>query len=173
MHFIILQTDATQEAESFFDSPWWDFTTLMTKAVLVALWLALVYWTYKDAKRRITDPLMIGIAVATSFIFPYLGTLFYAILRPPEYLDDVRERELEIQARQLEMGGIVSRCPACQGPIRDDYLLCPSCRHQLKVACGNCGRPLDPTWRTCPFCATDPRTPDAGKAGEEGEDIFP
>ena len=71
MQFIVLQTDVANGAESFFDSPWWNFTTLMTKAVLVALWLALVFWTYKDAKRRISDPLMIGIAVATSFIFPY------------------------------------------------------------------------------------------------------
>ena len=170
MQFIVLQTDVANGAESFFDSPWWNFTTLMTKAVLVALWLALVFWTYKDAKRRISDPLMIGIAVATSFIFPYLGTLFYAILRPPEYLEDVQERELEIQARQMEMGGLVSRCPACQNPVREDYLLCPNCRHALKVACGGCGKPLNPGWRACPFCATDVSAPAGGKAEEK---IFP
>ncbi len=168
MHMLILQADATQEAESFFDTPWWSFTTLMTKAVLVALWLALVYWTYKDAKRRIDDPLMIGIAVATSFIFPYLGTLFYTILRPPEYLEDVEERELEIQARRREIGG-VSRCPSCSALVREDYLVCPNCRRRLKVSCGSCGRPLDPAWQVCPYCARDVK---AASAAQE-EEIFP
>ncbi len=165
MHYIIAQTEVSNEAESFFDSPWWEFTTLITKAVLVALWLALVYWTYKDAKRRISDPLMIGIAVATSFIFPYLGTLFYVILRPPEYLEDVVERELEIQARKLEVATNTPRCPSCQMPVRDDYLVCPNCRQNLKVACKSCGKPIDPAWRACPFCGVD-----AGAAQARGEE---
>lgn len=171
MHLIIAQTaEATEEAESFFDSPWWEFTTLMTKAVLVALWLALVYWTYKDAKRRIGDPLMIGIAVATSFIFPYLGTLFYVILRPPEYIEDVEERELEIQARRLEVAAITPRCPSCQQPVRDEYLVCPTCRQSLKVACKSCGKPIDPLWRACPFCAVEAVGP---KTEGEEEELFP
>lgn len=169
MQLIIAQTDAAQEAESFFDSPWWEFTTLITKAVLVALWLALVYWTYKDAKRRISDPLMIGIAVATSFIFPYLGTLFYVILRPPEYLEDVEERELEIQARKLEVAAITPRCPSCQQPVKDEYLVCPNCRQGLKVACKSCGKPIDPGWRACPYCAVEAG---ATRAKGEEEEMF-
>ncbi len=171
MNLIILQSEqVVDEAESFFDSPWWDFTTKMTWGIIVALWLALVYWTYKDSKRRIDDPLMIGIAVATSLIFPYIGTLFYTILRPPEYLDDVEERELEIRARKLEVGTIGERCPACQMPVREDYLVCPNCKQNLKVSCANCSQPMDPAWRVCPFCAVD-----AGKPASrvEEEELFP
>jgi len=58
---------------------------------LVVVWLALVYWTYADARRRISDPMLIGCATAAS-LFPFVGTLVYMIVRPPEYLDDVRER---------------------------------------------------------------------------------
>ena len=29
---------------------------------LVVIWLALIYWTYADARRRIADPLLIGCA---------------------------------------------------------------------------------------------------------------
>ena len=29
---------------------------------LVVIWLALVYWTYADARRRIADPLLVGCA---------------------------------------------------------------------------------------------------------------
>lgn len=169
MFYLLAQTEVADEAESFFDSPWWNFTTLMTQAILVALWLALVYWTYKDAKRRISDPLMIGIAVAASFIFPYFGTLFYAILRPPEYIEDVEERELEIQARRMELGGLSYRCPSCQTMVRDDFLSCPKCRRRLKSRCANCKKPLEPEWRICPFCETDASDSLAGKE----EEIFP
>lgn len=155
MRFIILQTETTESASSFFDSPWWRFTTMMAKAMLVAMWLALVFWTYKDARRRITDPLMIGVAVATSLIFPYVGTLFYVILRPPEYLEDVLERDLEIRAREQELVGGANRCPACRNPVRDEFLVCPKCRRELKVACASCDKPLEPSWKICPYCATE------------------
>lgn len=153
---LILQAGgSTGGSDSFFDSPTWKFASLMTRAVLVGLWLALVFWTYKDAKRRLEDRLMIGVAVATSLIFPYVGTLFYAILRPPEYLEDVLERELEIKARELEIVGAADRCPACHRPVMADYLICPHCRRQLKTACRNCSRPLDPSWKVCPYCASE------------------
>src|SRR6266705_6654062 len=69
---------------------------------LVVIWLALVYWTYADARRRIGDPLLVGCATAAS-LFPYVGTIVYMIVRPPEYLDDIRERELEMQAAEARL----------------------------------------------------------------------
>ena len=33
---------------------------------LVVIWLALVYWTYADARRRIADPMLIGCATAAA-----------------------------------------------------------------------------------------------------------
>src|ERR1039457_6823475 len=63
---------------------------------LLVIWLALVYWTWADARRRIADPLLVGCATAAS-LFPFVGTIVYMIVRPPEYLDDVRERDLEMQ----------------------------------------------------------------------------
>lgn len=165
MRYLILQADATEGGESFFDSPWWNFATLMTKALLVAMWLALVFWTYKDAKRRITDPLMIGVAVATSLIFPYVGTLFYTILRPPEYLEDVLERDLEIRAREQELVGGAARCPACRTPVRDEFLVCPKCRRKLKERCAACDRPLDQSWRVCPYCESEVASGKKEKSG--------
>src|SRR5438105_7216773 len=70
--------------------------------LLVVSWLALLYWTYADARRRIADPLLVGCATAAS-LFPFVGTIVYMIVRPPEYLDDVRERELEIQAAEARL----------------------------------------------------------------------
>ena len=50
--------------------------------VLVVIWLALVYWTYADARRRIGDPLLVACATAAS-LFPFVGTVVYLIVRPP------------------------------------------------------------------------------------------
>jgi hypothetical protein len=122
---------------------------------LVVIWLALLYWTYADARRRIADPLLVGCATAAS-LFPFVGTIVYMIVRPPEYLDDVRERELEIQAaeaRLAELGYQV--CPYCDYEVERDFLRCPHCMRKLKDPCTSCGKPLDPMWKICPFCEAE------------------
>src|ERR671917_2253529 len=70
---------------------------------LAALWLALAFYTYTDARRRIADPMLVGTAVVAALIFPFIGTIVYMIVRPPEYLEDVHERELEIQAAEARL----------------------------------------------------------------------
>jgi hypothetical protein len=122
---------------------------------LVVIWLALVYWTYADARRRIADPLLIGCATLAS-LFPYVGTIVYMIVRPPEYLDDVRERELEMQAAEARLAELgYHLCPHCDFEVEKDYLRCPNCMRKLKDPCHSCGRPLDPTWKVCPFCEAE------------------
>src|SRR4029453_8393901 len=69
---------------------------------LIVVYLALIYWTYLDARRRVEDPVLIPCATAGS-VFPYLGTIVYTILRPPEFLEDRDERELELRAAELEL----------------------------------------------------------------------
>ena len=124
---------------------------------LVVIWLALVYWTYADARRRIADPLLIGCATAAS-LFPFVGTIVYMIVRPPEYLDDVRERELEMQAAEARLAELgYHLCPHCDYEVEKDFLRCPNCMRKLKDPCLSCGRPLDPTWKVCPFCEAGDR----------------
>jgi hypothetical protein len=123
---------------------------------LVVMWLALVYYTYADARRRIADPMLVGCATAASLLFPFMGTLVYMIVRPPEYLDDVRERDLEMQAaeaRLQESGYLV--CPHCEQHVEKDFLRCPNCMRKLKDPCSNCGKPLDPEWAICPYCEAE------------------
>jgi RNA polymerase subunit RPABC4/transcription elongation factor Spt4 len=126
---------------------------------VVVTYLSLIYWTYMDARRRIADPMLVGCATAAS-LFPFVGTIVYMILRPPEYLDDVHERELEIEAvearlRELNYG----LCPHCDYRVERDFVRCPSCLRKLKERCSNCQRPLDRAWAICPYCESE--VPDA------------
>lgn len=123
---------------------------------LAVLWLALVFYTYKDAVRRVGDSLLVGCATVTSLIFPFIGTIVYLILRPPEYLEDVRERELEIaaaEARLLQMHELA--CPYCSFPVERTFLRCPNCLKRLKEPCATCRKPLDPRWNICPYCEAE------------------
>jgi hypothetical protein len=122
---------------------------------LVVIWLALVYWTYADARRRIGDPLLVACATAAS-LFPFVGTVVYLIVRPPEYLEDVRERELEIQAAEARLRSLEHlHCQYCGFEIEGSFLRCPSCLRRLKEPCGVCGKPLDPRWKICPYCEAE------------------
>jgi hypothetical protein len=122
---------------------------------VVVLYLALIYWTYTDARRRIVDPMLVGCATAASF-FPFVGTVIYMILRPPEYLEDVHERELEIQAAEARVHALeTSLCPHCDYRIERDFIRCPSCLRKLKERCQSCGKPLERTWTICPYCEAD------------------
>ena len=120
--------------------------------MLVVLWLALIVYTYLDARRRISDPFLVACATVASF-FPFIGTAVYAIVRPPEYLEDAHERELEIKAAELRVRHLQEQsCPNCEFPVEKNYLRCPNCQRRLKDPCSTCGKPVDPRWGLCPYC---------------------
>jgi hypothetical protein len=122
---------------------------------VAVLYLSLIYWTYADARRRILDPMLVGCATAAS-LFPFVGTIVYMILRPPEYLEDVHERELEMQAAEARLHELDhSLCPHCDYRIERDFVRCPSCLRKLKERCVSCSRPLDQAWTICPYCETE------------------
>src|SRR5215831_6177580 len=122
---------------------------------LVVIWLALIYYTYSDARRRIEDKMLVGCATLAS-LFPYAGTLVYMIVRPPEFIEDRQEREMEMQAAEARLHQFeYLLCPHCDHEVEKDFLRCPSCMQKLKDACTNCGKPLHPEWRLCPYCETE------------------
>ena len=89
---------------------------------LVVIWVALVYWTYADATRRLDDPLLIGCATVAS-LFPFIGTIVYTIVRPPEYLEDTHERELEVLAAEKRLALLENRtCRNCGSEIEPSFL---------------------------------------------------
>jgi RNA polymerase subunit RPABC4/transcription elongation factor Spt4 len=135
--------------------------TLNTVAELVLLgvvvvWLALVWFTYADARRRLSDSMLIGSATLASIVFPFIGTVVYLIVRPPEFLEDVRERELEMQAAEARLQSLdYQLCPHCDQVVGRDFLTCPHCVRKLRDTCGECSKPLDPDWLVCPYCEAE------------------
>jgi RNA polymerase subunit RPABC4/transcription elongation factor Spt4 len=121
---------------------------------LAIVWLSLLYWTFSDARRRIADPVLVLCATACS-LFPFVGTIVYMIVRPPEYLEDVRERELEMQASEARLAQMsYLACQSCGREVEKDFLICPSCHSRLREACSSCQRPLEMMWSVCPYCET-------------------
>jgi predicted amidophosphoribosyltransferase len=86
---------------------------------------------------------------------PFVGAFIYMLFRPPEYLEDVRERQLEIKAMEESLGrGRHQNCPVCRADIDESFLVCPVCTTRLRQACVNCKAPLEPLWQVCPYCET-------------------
>jgi len=138
----------------FFSSSTWFVIRNLALFFVVLFWLALAYWVYKDAKRRIEDPVLIATAVAIGLIIPYIGALVYMLFRPPEYLEDVRERELEIKAMEERLVKRDLHCPVCRSEVDSTFLVCPICTTKLKQACTVCKQPLEALWQVCPYCET-------------------
>ena len=146
----------------FFQSATWLVIELLGALFLILVWAATVYWVRKDAKRRIESSSLIQLVTLLGAVPPFFGPLVYMLFRPPEYLEDIRERQLEIQAIERRLGG--QECPACHAEVDSDFLVCPACLTRLRQSCVSCLRPLDSGWLVCPYCET-PVEPDEAAPG--------
>jgi hypothetical protein len=117
----------------------------------IVLHIALVFWAYRDADRRGAMGWFWALAV---LIFPVAGILVYLVARPPEFLADARERDLEIRAKEVSLQRDLTTCPSCHKPVEKEFLLCPYCMKKLRKPCIECGNPLRLNWGVCPYCKT-------------------
>ena len=138
----------------FFETETWFLIRNLTVFFVVVFWLAVAYWVYKDARRRIDDPWLVAMAVVLGLVPPFLGAVIYMFFRPPEYLEDVRERELEIRAMEEAVAQRELHCPVCRAEVEPSFLVCPVCTTKLKQSCVSCGSPLEALWQICPYCET-------------------
>lgn len=122
-----------------------------TGAFLIALWISLVVWTFRDARSRSRDIFSQILAVLMVVAFGPIGLLLYLLLRPKETLAELYERSLSEEAllQDLEEKAL---CPACKRKIEPDFLLCPECHTTLKKTCPQCKHILHLKWDLCPYC---------------------
>jgi hypothetical protein len=152
---IAASSDGTfSSVHDFLNSGVWVAVERLSIFFAVVFWLAVAFWVYKDARRRIADQWLVGTAAVLGLVPPFLGAFIYMLFRPPEYLEDVRERELEIKAMERGLGGRDLHCPVCRAEVDSSYLVCPVCTTRLRQACVSCSAPLEALWQVCPYCET-------------------
>jgi RNA polymerase subunit RPABC4/transcription elongation factor Spt4 len=136
----------------------WQTTAKIVAALIIvyvaAIWLALVFWTYRDIRQRSRDPVMQTVAVLLVLLFFLPGHWIYLVVRPRYTLTELYERSLEEEALLQELED-QKACPNCRRRVRDEFLICPSCRAQLKEPCRSCGKPLSYAWLACPYCGLE------------------
>ena len=133
---------------------WAILAGVVVGAYLLVMWVAALYWVYRDAMARSRDPLAHYLAVGAVLLFNLPGLLLYLILRPKASLTERYEQQLEAEALLQEIQDQPS-CPQCRRRIGEEFLTCPYCRTSLRVSCEQCGRALAFGWVVCPYCGAN------------------
>lgn len=120
-------------------------------ALLAAVWLSLVIWTFRDMRARSRDPLAQILAALVVAVLPVAGLIIYLILRPPETLVEAYERALEEEALLQEIEERPA-CPGCSRTIDPNWILCPHCHTRLRKVCRDCKALMELQWNLCPYC---------------------
>lgn len=122
-------------------------------AFLVALWLSLIIWTYRDISARTRDPLMRLLAAVIVTVLFLPGIAVYLILRPRQTLDEEYQQTLEEEAllQAIEESQL---CPGCGRRVKENWLICPNCHTKLRKNCHQCGKLMELPWLICPYCGT-------------------
>ena len=150
----LIATASFKSAHSVFHST--AFVVVQDVFLLLAMlfWAGLAFWVFRDARRRMDDPWLWGTATALALVVPYVGPLVYLLFRPPETLDELRSREIELRALEEHVDLHRLHCPLSRTEVEADFLVCPVCTTQLKHPCAHCNAPLERLWQVCPYCAT-------------------
>src|SRR5436309_2445340 len=98
---------------------------------VLALYLAMVFWTVRDAQQRTENPILPYLAGLLVVVLNILGLFLYLIVRPKETLGEAYERQLAEESLLAEAEQRVV-CPTCKERVQEDYILCPTCRVPLQ-----------------------------------------
>jgi RNA polymerase subunit RPABC4/transcription elongation factor Spt4 len=133
-----------------------NFFQIMTAwagAFIAALWLSLVFWTYRDIKTRARDPLSRVLAVLVVAVLFLPGIVIYLILRPKHTMEEEYQHTLEEEAllQAIEESPL---CPGCGRRIDEHWSICPNCHTKLRKNCHHCGKLMELPWNICPYCGT-------------------
>lgn len=129
-------------------------------AYALALWFALVVWTYRDITSRSTNPVTHVFSTLVVVLFWIPGAIIYLLLRPRETLDEAFQRTMEEEYLLQDLDEFPV-CLVCRKPVRDDFLFCPHCNTELRGSCVACHRLVDLQWDVCPYCGVTQFDPPA------------
>jgi hypothetical protein len=121
-------------------------------AYVIALWFAIVAWTFRDIEARSRSVFTQVFSTLLVVLFFVPGLLLYLILRPKETLDQAFQRALEEEYLLQDLDDL-PLCSGCQRAVEADFVLCPHCQTRLRGPCPACERLIDLRWGVCPYCA--------------------
>jgi len=121
-------------------------------AYVIALWFALVAWTFRDIESRSRSVFTQVFSTLLVVLFFVPGLMLYLILRPKETLDQAFQRALEEEYLLQDLDDL-PLCPGCQRAVDPEFVLCPHCQTGLRGPCPSCSRLVDLRWEVCPYCA--------------------
>ncbi|MGD0862249.1 MAG: zinc ribbon domain-containing protein [Candidatus Limnocylindrales bacterium] len=129
-----------------------------TFGYMILLWIVAAYWAFRDMRDRTENPVLPFLATGLiimflPFFFP-LGIVVYRVVRPPERLGDVYERNLAEEALLAEVEA-VRTCRGCDRRVDPEWIICPWCRQRLNRVCPNCERLVGLDWSLCAWCGKD------------------
>ena len=117
---------------------------------IAIMWVALVFWTFRDIRQRTNDLWLQLAATMLSVAFFLPGYWLYLVLRPRETLKE-RAEDRYREAIFAEYSS-AAQCPGCRRKTRDDFVVCPYCEYTLRRSCEACSHALQASWSACPFC---------------------
>jgi hypothetical protein len=103
-------------------------------SIPVSVYLLLLGYVYRDAKRRDMNPVLWTILVM--ILSPgtaLLGFIVYFLLREP----------------------LPYHCPQCAATVGARFNFCPNCKFNLRPTCPQCKREVGELDKFCPYCACD------------------
>lgn len=105
------------------------FPVFIVLAVIIILPFIIGVYVYRDAKNRGMNAILWALVAA--LVPSLIGLLVYLLVRS-NYSD--------------------LRCPQCDTPVKEQFVVCPKCGAKLRPACPNCATPVEADWKLCPKC---------------------
>ena len=118
----------------------------------IAIWVASVIWTARDAQRRCGHISLRLCAPLVAVLLPFVGAGLYALVKPCEERADVRARRMRTRFLESIVNGNMERCTECATPLQPEFRCCPACGERVRSTCDGCGQPVRTGWSACPWC---------------------
>jgi len=107
---------------------------LTAGAIAISIFLFMLGYVYRDAKRRDMNPVLWTLLVLIlSPAYLLIGLIIYLLVREP----------------------LPYHCPQCATTVNARFNFCPNCKYNLHPACPQCQREVSDNDKFCPFCATE------------------
>ncbi len=116
------------------------FPVVLLPLALLALWIFVCVWVYRDAQGRGMNGVLWALLV---FIGHVIGLIIYLIVRS------------ERAARPQAPAACCVKCPSCGTEVGAGYAFCPHCGKPMKAVCPSCKKPVQAEWKVCPYCGAN------------------